>query len=489
MSSLNYLLNENKRELKNFSAKYKIFILQKNSFSHTNSGIINYLLMKQNLLLSKLLKNNPELYITQNIKQEFDYTLENEYYQTEHEHHLAMILKSTSSKEHRKYFFTIRLKEQDKLSYAIFSNNQKVFISKTSLQPFLESYEEPNEGEVLSFLKKALYGEVSFYSNIPNVSLTCNHKHLGTLPFTLSMQNGTYECKFQSPEGITKVQKFFLNAGQNLKIYQSFYDLKKNDSILLDTFPEIQKVKIDKREFQKLPIAINLTKEQKLEFQNKNQTLELTLKLNPSLENSHFNWIVLPYMLWDALHPKFISFWESPKTFGASLEINRYLSVINQTKQELKEWSFLESKPFFPENIEIEGSFFPAEDTGTGIFQIHFGTLRDYYTLEVEEEKVSLFHFPSSNLSIGTYIYPIEEKRTPRKFTFLTHLETKTIQIYLNNKQVLSKNFSFDASWKIILSFRGNIFNRLNALNSLKIAYTKLLTPEEYKIWKEAGNF
>ena len=485
---MNDLLRYNKPSTQNFLCKNKIFILQKD-MSHQTSGILNYLLVKQDNYLSKLIKNHSEIQISKNFQEELDYTLENEYYQTENEHHLGMIFRSKKTNEYRKYFFTIRLKEIDTISYGIFSSSKKNFISKTSTLPFLENYDEPNEGEILNFLRQALYGNISFHTNIPNVEVICNNKHLGFLPLNTFLFNGSYNCKFISKEGIIKIQKFVLYPQQNIKIFQPFYETKQTYSILLDTLPEVQKIKFNKQEFHKTPIVLNLKDEQKIEFQNSNKSLELFLKPNINFENRSSNWILFPYMVWDAFHPKFISFWESPKTFGAKLEMNRYLSVINETKQELGEWSFLESKPFFPETIEIEGSLFPPEDTGTGIFQIHFGSLKDYYTLEVEEEKVSLFHFPSSNVSIGNYIYPIEEQKLPRKFVFVTNLEKKTIQIYLNDQQVLNKNFNFDSTWQIVLSFRGKIFNRLNILNHLKIAHTKFLNSEEYKIWKKTGNF
>jgi hypothetical protein len=190
-------------------------------------------------------------------------------------------------------------------------------------------------------------------------------------------------------------------------------------------------------------------------------------------------------MIWDAFGPVFYSFWDHPHSPNLKFEMNSYLSLVNETSLELTEWQSLESYPFLPEEMWIDGNFFPAEETGQGIFQISFGNNVDYYTLEIEMDRVSLFHFPTGNKDIGTYYYPLTEKRTPRSFQFVTDSKKKMITIFLNEKKIFTHSLSFEKPWKILLAGKGNIFNRMNALLKLKIAYPRLLDSEQKSTWKQ----
>lgn len=486
LESLKFTAQSTKNE---FEQKQKIFIsIKKNTTLKNNKSPFEYLEYRQEIFLKQLLEKNPEIVIISD-KEKSDFLVENEYYENENSFSLAMIFKQSNSSEIKKYFFTIKISEQEKQRVLLYRENKEVILLKNFLPKWISFYEEPLAQEILNFLKSCLYGKVYFYSNLPNVKVECNKTFLGKVPVLVELVNGKYECKFTSNEGISKWQRFYLSPKQELKVYQSFFESKTSSTLFVDALPEVHGLGINERFYSKLPVVSSWKEVQKISFHNSEKYIEFQInKFNFETERES-NWLIFPYMVWDAFHPRFLNFWEEPKSFGTSLEMNRYLSVINKTKMFLNEWSFLESKPFFPESILIEGGFFPQEDTGTGIFQIHFGTFRDYYTIEVEEERVSLFHFPSFKISIGNYLYSITEDKKPRKFSIKTEKDSQTISIYLDEKRVLVRKFNFNSPWKLILSFKGAIFNRLNVLNHLKIAYPDFLNENEQKIWNQSGYF
>jgi hypothetical protein len=475
-SQANFLLENS---ITPISFKKKFLFLSLEMPSEGLQPIWEYMVLKNKKLWEEIQLQNEKIEIIYDKNSQFDFLIETIFFFEENNYHLIQILKHSNQKVFAKFEFIFG-KQVYNSSSLVYYDTEKFHSLKQVLGSNSYVWKKlPSLAEISKQIEDVFYGKIFFYSS-PNSEVECNGKKLSKTPFSLRLFEGKYECIFSVSKLLKKRTIVFVESNKEKKIFIEF-EKRFHSSTILEAMPGPVEAYLNDKSFGLTPVSIPLEKKIDLKLFQSQKIYSLNFSFYPKVEEPL---VLFPYMMWDAFHPVFYSFWQIPQSPALSFEMNSYLSLVNESKREVMEWNYLKSHPILPEKYILKGSFFPPEETNEGLFLFDFGNEEDSISIEVEVDRVSVYHFPSSNQDLVTFFYPLQEERTLRKFEIQTNPNKETIEIYFNSELILRKKFSFSKPWRILLAGKGKIFNRLNALSELKIACIDFLTSEQTETWE-----
>ncbi|MDX1961431.1 MAG: hypothetical protein SFU98_22870, partial [Leptospiraceae bacterium] len=97
------------------------------------------------------------------------------------------------------------------------------------------------------------------------------------------------------------------------------------------------------------------------------------------------------------------------------------------------------------------------------------------HAIEVEAERVSIFHFPDNNISKSVYVFKTTEKSEARKFRMETNRKENKVKIFFGYTQVYEGFANFESVWKLVALARGDIFSKVNCFSELSVTYPELV--------------
>lgn len=358
-------------------------------------------------------------------------------------------------------------------SQAVFWKSSDRVISLESRKTTVPVWDrKPDTSSIKEILSKSVRGLLSVTSSSGDTEVIWKGKSYGKTPLAnIPLLEGVQEIQLvlKGKKPVTKTIQ--VRAGKKTSLYQEWEEDRTLGSAKIISLPEGLSVSIDGYKQGETPFfrsnltpgayQVELVKEV---GENSLVYYEAALEVKPDqvLE------LALPYFGSGVLSE--LEFWKPSGESGFSAFGPRGLEFAKK-KNLANGWNGVYSLPFIPEETEVEGYFLLPVDhkEGTVAITLHLPGLS--VGLLGGKENVSVFQFPSTGKTVGTYKYKDVDKDIGRPFSFRASPKEKKLFVYLGRDLVWEGELPSGGPWYISLLTRSEEFKEKVPLKDLKIHY------------------